>query len=190
MALNTRYNDKAKEENPIHNAGMVIVYGKVQGPVTAAYSSDLTGRQETVISNGRVRPPVSIGEQGAHNAMTAKANDSITYGATYEGAHQLITTITDTIGGLSKTQLQNAGTTRSPSILLREDHRTIRKNGLIRDYATGEFTTEPEVTLDEYKGLGGTKTDDAAHPTLAVPGEFVVIIGNPDSPELRDYEAR
>lgn len=189
MAINSKFNSKANDDNAVRNAGMVVVYGQTGSAVTAAYNKDLTGRIDTVISNGRVKDAAG-GAQDGFSDRLQKANASISYFSRYDGDHQLITTITDTVAGLSKNFIKFAGTQRFRSILYRETRRTQQTNGLTLNAETGDWTTEPTVVLDEFKMLGGSLSDDAARPTRAIPGEFVIIIADSTNPELKDYEPR
>lgn len=188
--FNTKYTAKSVDANAVKNGAAVVVHGKTGDSVaTYAPNKDLTGRRDTIISNGRVKD-VAGGAQNAFSDMIQAANSNISYTNRYGGLHQLITTVTTTIGGLSRDFLQFAGTKRFRSILYKETRRIPYTVGLTRDYKTGEYTSTPTTYEFEFKQDGGTLSDDAAKPTRLVPGEFVVIIGDPSDPELKDYLAR
>lgn len=189
MSINSRWNTKANDSNAVKNKSAVVVYGQTGSFVTSAFNKDLTGRIDSVISNGRIGP-VAGGSQTDFNNRIQVANSNIAYNSRYEGAHQLIMFLSATIGGLANNFVKFASTKRFRSILFRETTRTINTTGLTLNAYTGQWTGTPTVLLDEFKQFGGTLSDDAAHPTRAIPGEFVVIIGDTTNPELKDYEAR
>ena len=183
MAVTT----KCISSNSIHkNNGTVVMGGNVSatGPVTNAPAGLVFARHQRA----------SYGSQITTNLdQVAKALSSGTLAKMVAGKYVMMGgNVTTSLAGVdlaaAKTLSGNTGVKHSIHSVEKVWTRRIVTAGW--NYVTGKPLTSPTVNEDEYKNLdSGTYTDQAAHPSRAVPGEFVYMFGG-KRVQLDNYKAK
>jgi hypothetical protein len=176
-----------------HNGGTAIVFrttAAAGAPITNPLSYTTIAKPGQPVAKYLPAGPWTVGEQGDRNHRTAKISTSSSRFGSQVAGKYIINLVTREIAGLSDTRLLGAGIqNRTGSNTLRESVRSKRTSGATFNGYTGQYTAFVDTQLDEYKMLGGTLSDNAARPTLSIPGEFVVLYGIKSDPQLKDYRA-
>lgn len=180
----------AIEANSIKNNGSTVVYGNTSrvGFNTPGNSvvSALKNRCNSIPAG-----PYTAGEQGDYTHNVAKAISSASHYGTQTARQFIINGYSSYVAGSANSILsKSGGMNQRVSIHARETIRSLKTYGAVLNILTGQYTTTLGSQLDEFKQLGGTLSDDAAHPTLEIPGEFVVKYGARNDPQMKDYSER
>lgn len=172
---------KAFSGNPIRNNGASIIYGQVRGNVvTNAPGRLLVGATKGVM-NHPIPPNANPLMGNAIKAITAgpfatNRNGTGTY---------MIKGVTRTIATVANTALLWGPANRGRrSIALNEHNNTRRVSEVTFNYATGQPSATPRVTVDNFG------TDTAARPSRAVPGHLLYMAGTKTPVTTKNYQAR
>lgn len=179
--------NKAVDANDIKHNNSTILLGNAKTSIANTPGIELIGAP-SYFTIAPKSPPSTAGEVDDYNQRTSKGLvSSSKFGSVVKNKY-IIMTLTTEIAGVSKTSLYGGGSRNMRhGIAYRETRRSRQTLGKTMDAYTGQYTTTIDSQLDEFKQLGGTLSDDAARPTIAIPGEFVVHYGTKDSPLLKDY---
>lgn len=183
----------------VYQNGVLSGVDNDEGTIRAAGTME-AGRQFTSdsITLGSSRfVTISSGVNGVESAYTA---------GTFNAGDQVIRRVTSDIAGVSNTVLRDgsSNTSNRPySIKLKRVYSNFEYKSAVRTGGWNEFsgTFDPAVTVtglggydiartgDESSDMAANSTDNAAHPTAAVPGELTYRDGSP-TPNNDNYAAR
>lgn len=195
---------KAVSANAYKNTGGTVIWGgaadTTKGPITNAPDTTVTTVSAKATWGSKVQNPETDAAiaAGTDTAPTYKPLSAGTFATMAAGYYIIKAGSQDKIAGTTVASLRSAGNPmpnrRKKAVRARYALRTIKISGW--SYVTGAATiVRNGSTVDTVEAADGTTpasyrvADQAANPTMSVPGELCYRTGDP-APTTDEYQAR